>query len=160
MYDVYMKYMIVATMVISHLPLSCPALTRASQPKWCIRLPYLIFSPLWGFFVNGCSFPLFIDLNSRQVRRIPQISYQALASHRETIKPWNMCLAVSQGGSACFGVGTSTKMQGTQSTSMLNAHMYTDMYTGMKLSSDTAYWDSQVSVIYIVPNHDRRYLTF
>lgn len=79
------KYMMAVTMVISHLPLFCPASTQASQPEWCIRLLYLIFSPRCGFFVNGGSFLHFIELNSRQVRRIPQISYQALASHRETI---------------------------------------------------------------------------
>ena len=79
--------MIVAAMAISHLPLFCPALTRASQPERGIGRPYLIFSPRRGFFVNGCSFPHFIELNSRQVRRIPQISYQAPASHGETIKP-------------------------------------------------------------------------
>ncbi len=43
--------------------------------------------PRCGFFVDGCSFLHFIELNSRQVRRIPQISYRAGASHRETIKP-------------------------------------------------------------------------
>lgn len=76
----------------SHLPLSCPASTRASQPEQCIWNLYLIISPRWGFSVTGCSFlhvvHVCIELNSRQVRRIPQISYRALASQAMKYTRW------------------------------------------------------------------------
>lgn len=83
-----------------------PTSTWASR-LWCIRLLYLIFCPHWNFLVSCCSFLHFTELNSRQVRRISQISSHALASYRETIKPWNMCLAVSLGDLLHAEWGTS-----------------------------------------------------
>lgn len=95
------------------------SLTQVSRPELYIWLLYLIFTPCCAFFVNGCSSPHFIELNFRQVRRISQIRYRALESHRETIKPWNMCLAVSEGGSAAWEVG---KMVCTHAHSHTHTH--------------------------------------
>lgn len=76
-------------------------------PTWVVyRAPLSDLHLACGFFVNSRSLPHFIELNSGQARRISQIRYQGLGSHRETIKPWNMCLAASQGGSTAWEVGT------------------------------------------------------
>lgn len=131
MCDACIKYMTMASF------LSCfdPVL-----PTWTVyQAPVSDLHPACGFFVNGCSLPHFIELNSGQVRRIPQIRYQALESHRETIKPWNMCLAVSQGGRAAWEVGTiaRTHTKHAKNNFMhMHAHEYRHLHA---LYTDTAY---------------------